>query len=152
MTSAVAGLGVAEPVCVLSPHLDDAVFGCGELLAARPGSVVITIFAGAPATYETVTEWDALSGFGTGEDVVAARSKGELLALAAGRAAGDDEPVILLQGFDETRWERPDLPTLEELDAVTGKPLVIRRIDGHVALANSAALTLGGIGLAQTAR
>jgi predicted amidohydrolase YtcJ len=79
------------------------------------------------------------------EDVVAARSKSELLALAAGRAAGDDEPVILLQGFDETRWDRPDLPSLEELDAVTGKPLVIRRVDGHVALANSAALTFAQV-------
>ena len=79
------------------------------------------------------------------EDVVAARSKNELLALAAGRAAGDDEPVILLQGFDETRWDRPDLPSLEELDAVTGKPLVIRRVDGHVALANSAALTFAQV-------
>src|SRR5437764_596659 len=75
------------------------------------------------------------------EDVVAARSKGELLALAAGRAAGDDEPVILLQGFDETRWDRPDHPTLEELDAVTGKPLLISRVVRHVALARSAALT-----------
>ena len=75
-------------------------------------------------------------------DVVAARSKEELLALARGRAAVENEQVILLLGFDETRWDRPSFPTLEELDAVTGKPLLLGRADGHVALANSAALTL----------
>src|SRR4029077_9726338 len=42
-------------------------------------------------------------------------------------------------------WDRPDLPSLEELDAATGKPLVIRRVDGHVALANSAALTFAQV-------
>lgn len=75
------------------------------------------------------------------EDVMRARSTEELLALARGRAAGDPDPVVLLSGFDETRWELPALPSLSELDAVTDKPLVIRRIDGHLALVNSAALT-----------
>lgn len=71
--STVSGLSDTQPVLVISPHLDDAVFGCGELLAARPGSVVVTVFAGAPTTYETVAEWDALAGFRAGEDVIAAR-------------------------------------------------------------------------------
>jgi predicted amidohydrolase YtcJ len=37
------------------------------------------------------------------------------------------------------------MPTLAELDGVTAKPLVIRRADGHVALANSAALTFAQV-------
>jgi predicted amidohydrolase YtcJ len=74
-------------------------------------------------------------------DVEAATSREELLALARGRAAGDPEPVVLLQGFDETRWGDPAFPSLEELDAVTDRPLVLARADGHVAVANSAALT-----------
>lgn len=72
----------AHPVIVVSPHLDDAVFGCGELLAMRPGSVVVTVFAGAPPTYETVTEWDALAGFRAGDDVMAARRAEDARALA----------------------------------------------------------------------
>src|SRR5690348_7134866 len=35
-------------ILVLSPHLDDAVLGCGHLLAAHPGTTVLTVFAGAP--------------------------------------------------------------------------------------------------------
>jgi hypothetical protein len=33
---------------VLSPHLDDAVLSVGRFLAANPGTVVITVFAGIP--------------------------------------------------------------------------------------------------------
>jgi predicted amidohydrolase YtcJ len=74
-------------------------------------------------------------------DVATASSAAELLALARGRAASDLEPVVFLQGFDETRWDVPLLPTIEELDAITDRPLVIRRTDGHLAIVNSAALT-----------
>jgi predicted amidohydrolase YtcJ len=77
----------------------------------------------------------------TNEEVVVAGSKEELLALARGRVAADPDPVVLLSGFDETRWDRPVLPTADELDAASDKPLVIRRIDGHLAVVNSAALT-----------
>lgn len=64
---------VREHIAVLSPHLDDAVFSCGELLAARPGSAVVTVFAGAPPPGASLTEWDATSGFRPGDDVAALR-------------------------------------------------------------------------------
>jgi hypothetical protein len=84
------------------------------------------------------------------EDVRLARSALDLLAIARRRTedAGD---FALLGGFDETRWDDPRVPTMEELDAVSSRPLVIRRIDGHTALANTAALraaevlTLSGV-------
>jgi LmbE family N-acetylglucosaminyl deacetylase len=80
-------LAIGSPVLVISPHLDDAVFGCGELLAACPGSVVVTVMAGRPAQYAECTPWDALAGFGDGDDVVAARREEDraALALLAGR-------------------------------------------------------------------
>lgn len=74
---------VTEPVAIISPHLDDAVFGCGQLLATRPGSIVITVFAGAPPEYAEPTEWDALAGFRAGEDVLATRRAEDRRALAA---------------------------------------------------------------------
>ncbi len=37
-----------EPVMILSPHLDDAVFSCANLLISHPSATVVTIFAGAP--------------------------------------------------------------------------------------------------------
>ncbi len=73
--------------------------------------------------------------------MVAARSKEELLALARGRAAVGADTVVFLQGYDETAWDAPTLPSLGELDAACDRPLVIRRADGHLALGNSAALT-----------
>ncbi len=77
-------------------------------------------------------------------DVEAAGSAEELLALARERAVEGDGPVVLL-GFDETRWNDPTHPLMEALDAVTARPLMIHRADGHLALANSAALEAAGI-------
>ena len=77
----------------------------------------------------------------TEHEVVASRSRHDLLGVAAARAATDTERVVALQGFDETMWDDPTLPTIEDLDRVTSSPLVIRRTDGHVALVNAAALT-----------
>ncbi len=74
----------------------------------------------------------------------AVRSRAELLQLAAVRA-GEGSGLVLLQGFDESRWDAPDLPTLAELDAITERPMVIRRTDFHLALANSAALRAADI-------
>ena len=61
------------PILVVSPHLDDGVFGCGVALAGRPGSVVLTIFAGRPAATAALTEWDAAAGFAASDDVIGAR-------------------------------------------------------------------------------
>jgi len=69
------------PVVVISPHLDDAVFGCGRLLAAHPRSVVITALAGKPPSYDRVTDWDAAAGFQPGDDVVGRRYEEDVDAL-----------------------------------------------------------------------
>src|SRR4051794_3926081 len=70
-------------VVVVSPHLDDAVLGCGQLMAQWPGATVITVFAGNPAAYPTPQrEWDRQSGFAPGDDVMAARRVEDAKALA----------------------------------------------------------------------
>lgn len=49
--------------------------------------------------------------------------------------------------FDENKVNERRFPTLGEIDAVTGdRPTLIRRFCGHVAIANSAALKLLGLG------
>lgn len=77
--------GVVVPrearLVVISPHLDDAALGCGDLLAAHPGAVVVTAFAGRPARYPGLTSWDARAGFTDGDDVVAARREEDRRAL-----------------------------------------------------------------------
>src|SRR4051812_2661178 len=67
----------------ISPHLDDAVLSCGGLLAARPGSVVITVFAGMPRDGSQQTDWDRRCGFANAAQAVAVRREEDRLALAA---------------------------------------------------------------------
>lgn len=69
-------------LAVVSPHCDDAVFGCGELLAAHPGALVVTVFAGRPATYGDLTRWDRASGFTERDDPVARRREEDRDGLA----------------------------------------------------------------------
>jgi predicted amidohydrolase YtcJ len=53
---------------------------------------------------------------------------------------------ILGRGWDETKWTEQVLPTRHDLDSVTGDhPAIFGRVDGHSAVANSAALKLAGI-------
>ncbi len=48
--------------------------------------------------------------------------------------------------WDDQRWSPPDLPTRALIDDVTnGTPVFVSRYDGHMALANSAALGRAGI-------
>jgi LmbE family N-acetylglucosaminyl deacetylase len=68
-------------VAVVSPHCDDGVFGCGDLLAACPGAAVVTVFAGRPAAYGPLTPWDAAAGFAEGDDVMAVRREEDRAAL-----------------------------------------------------------------------
>jgi predicted amidohydrolase YtcJ len=78
-------------------------------------------------------------------DVESATSKDALLAIARARRDAGAKDVIALQGFDETRWDRRVHPTLAELDDVVGDvPLAIFRLDGHLALANRAAVAASG--------
>jgi predicted amidohydrolase YtcJ len=80
------------------------------------------------------------------EDVGAARTAGELLTIARARAAAGEQEAVVLQGFDETRWAVPNLPSLSELDGAVPGPLMIRRVDGHAALANTRALAAAEVG------
>ena len=60
---------------IVSPHLDDAVLGCANFMAAHPGATVVTVFAGNPPEYPTdpMRKWDVQSGFAPGDDVMETR-------------------------------------------------------------------------------
>lgn len=75
------------PLVVVSPHLDDAALSCAGLIAAVPGAIVMTVFAGYPpgrpeSLHEAITPWDEASGFHIGDDVVAIRRDEDRAALA----------------------------------------------------------------------
>jgi LmbE family N-acetylglucosaminyl deacetylase len=75
----------------VSPHFDDAVFGCGALLAGHPGARVVTVFAGLPRDAARSTEWDTRSGFADAREAVAQRRREDRRGLALLKA----EPLWL---------------------------------------------------------
>ena len=66
----------------ISPHLDDAVFSCGERIASEGDAIAITLFAGRPLRASPLTGWDADCGFATGDDVIGSRRAEDREALA----------------------------------------------------------------------
>jgi LmbE family N-acetylglucosaminyl deacetylase len=68
-------------VVVLSPHLDDGVMSCGELIGGCDDSVVVTVFTGSRPPDVPATEWDRAAGFDEQTDVVAARRDEDRAAL-----------------------------------------------------------------------
>jgi predicted amidohydrolase YtcJ len=61
------------------------------------------------------------------------------------KTAGPGE-WILGRGWDHTLWAKAETPTRAEIDAVTGDhPAIFGRVDGHIAIANTAALKAAGI-------
>jgi LmbE family N-acetylglucosaminyl deacetylase len=70
-----------RPLVVISPHCDDAVLGCGELLADQACGTVITVFAGSPPPGHPLTRWDADAGFSAEEPVMARRRAEDRAAL-----------------------------------------------------------------------
>jgi predicted amidohydrolase YtcJ len=53
---------------------------------------------------------------------------------------------IVGRGWDHTLWSDQKFPTRQDLDAIsTNHPMFFSRLDGHVAVANSRALSIAGI-------
>ena len=71
----------AAPLFVVSPHLDDAVFSCGMLLASRPGSIVCTVFCGEPVPSQH-TSWDQSAGHRDSSVAIRSRIAEDECALA----------------------------------------------------------------------
>jgi LmbE family N-acetylglucosaminyl deacetylase len=68
-------------ILVVSPHLDDAVFSCGEWIARQADVVVATVFAGVPPAFDALTAWDAQSGFSDAVQAVTRRRQEDRAAL-----------------------------------------------------------------------
>lgn len=78
---------------VVSPHLDDAVFSCGMLLASHPSSVVCTVLAGTPEVPQR-RQWDIDSGFADSSVALSARLREDDQALASLAAAAVRLPFL----------------------------------------------------------
>lgn len=88
---------------------------------------------------ETARQNDGVSLDGVG-------SVEELAERARGWARSHPTGPIFGRGWDQERWAGRQFPTRAEFDRVSrDRPVLLRRICDHIALANSLALELGGI-------
>ncbi len=80
-------------------------------------------------------------------DLTGARSLQEMQQrIAAHTKTLEPGDWILGGGWDHTLWPGEQLPTRQDLDAVTaGHPAFLSRVDGHISIANTAALKAAGI-------
>ncbi len=80
-------------------------------------------------------------------DLTGSRSLAEMQARIHDYAAKAKPGAWLLGGgWDHTLWQSKQLPSRTDLDQVTtGHPAIFRRVDEHMAVANSAALAAAGI-------
>ena len=67
--------------------------------------------------------------------------------LKAYAAANPDYPWITGRGWNQELWSDKRFPTASDLDSVVAdRPVWLTRVDGHAAIANSAAMKLAGVG------
>ncbi len=84
----------------------------------------------------------------SGPPIATAASRAEVLGILRDAAAERGGPVMA-HGFDETTWDSPALPGIDELDELSASPVIAVRADGHVSLANRPAITAAGVGSLQ---
>lgn len=80
-------------------------------------------------------------------DLIGVRSIEEMKSRIAARAktAAPGEWIIG-GGWDHTKWPGQTLPTREDIDSITdGHPAYFDRVDGHIAVANTAALKAAAV-------
>jgi predicted amidohydrolase YtcJ len=80
-------------------------------------------------------------------DLRGARSRAAVVARLAAYAAHVPAGRWILDGrWDHENWPGAPLPTRQDIDAASaGHPVLVKRIDGHMALANTLALERAGI-------
>lgn len=79
-------------------------------------------------------------------DLVGVASIAEMQQRLRDYAASHTEGAIYGRGWIETHWPERRFPNRADLDAIVGdRPVLLERVDGHAAVANTAALQLANI-------
>ncbi len=124
-----------------------AALGSLEEVSVR-GARVVDI-AGAAAFPGFVDAHVHLTGVGLAAmllDLVGTASVAELQQRLRDYATTHPQGPIVGRGWIETHWPENRFPTRADLDAIVAdRPVVLERVDGHAAVANSAALAAARI-------
>lgn len=84
-------------------------------------------------------------GLGTA-DLTGTASWDQILQKLKTFAAQNGEGWLIGRGWDQNDWPAKEFPSKEELDVLfPDRPVLLTRVDGHAAIANSKALQLAGI-------
>lgn len=79
-------------------------------------------------------------------DLVGTKSFSEVLKRVTDFSKVSNSEWIIGRGWDQNDWEQKNYPDNKQLDSLfPDRPVVLHRIDGHAAIANSRALTLTGM-------
>jgi len=127
---------VGEWVLVDNRHIERVGMGDppeSDRIVELPGATII------PGFIDTHVHLTGTTLSEIGIPLGQARSGEELLGLTA-EELRHGPTKVLAHGFDESKWDRPDLPTLAQLDELGEVPIILIRADGHIALANTPAL------------
>jgi predicted amidohydrolase YtcJ len=143
--------GLAEAP-VEAQRISDGVFAVvGSLADARANARgAREIDLGGAAAFPGFTDAHVhLTGVGAAAlrlDLVGTTSITDLQERLRTYAAAHGEGPIYGRGWIETHWPERRFPTRADLDAiVSDRPVLLERIDGHAAVANTAALQLANI-------
>lgn len=125
----------------------------GETAAIRAKAAAATRVIdvhGATVTPGLIDAHCHLYGLGVDNDSVSVRALGsEAEAVAVVAAAAKQRPAgewLLGRGWDQNRWPGQKFPTKASLDAaISDRPVVLRRVDGHASWVNSQALAAAHI-------
>jgi len=100
-----------DALVVVSPHLDDGVFSCGDLLARSRFGTVITVCTGLPEDPRRLTSWDQRCGFSNAQSAVENRLQENRLAL---QLLGCKSLELGLPDSQYVRDWQPFIPLLRE--------------------------------------
>jgi LmbE family N-acetylglucosaminyl deacetylase len=104
---------------IVSPHFDDATLSCSLFIAANPGSLVTTVFAGGPPSVSPLTGWDkATRYFRDGDDVISERRREDERSTALLRAKSE-HLSFLDEQYRCARYGYDGLEAAELLSAIS---------------------------------
>ncbi len=143
----------AKPTAEAVLTIGERIVYVGDEASARkraPGGVQVVDLTGRTVLPGLTDSHAHLADIGERElgfDLTGVASVAALQRRVAERAAADRSTWIVGSNWIESKWQPAVFPSRRDLDAVVSdRPVVLQRVDGHAAVANTKALEIAGIG------